>query len=774
MRVKKNTPAYRRNSLAVVVCLSVTASTMGVAQAQDTKVQNKTIAVTHDCVGTEYTRVIGPSPKTLSDSVLQFTPNDFKVTYPEQAAPNGQFEVTIAPSQMSLKDNSVAFFGASDIGRLKYDIVVPEGVKVASATLGAATGLMPGAAAPVATVIDEEGNPDPNGHIVRVDGGHTVNNGPNAAINSPAAGLRIKAKSKFTLPSLTLKLVATNVAGQELSVGLRGAGAPAERGGINNSFSFAQDDSIADDDYWCVPTNPEAGKLTTTRVVGSSNIALSKTELDIITGETDTRLQAQVTTTAGNSQLLSQGKVEFFVDGKSIGEVNPDESGLAVLTHTFPQLDDREPKKYNVTARFKGVDSRILPSSDSETMRVTVNPIPITDVTTATTLTTRVAAVEDAQLPVVLNASVDATDSSALPASGAVQFYRDGEAIGKPVAVKNGRASFVDKVSAEEATGKSYSYTAKFSEVIDESVAKRYLESESEPATVDVNGQQQTQTTLEASATELAHGEVAKLTSTLTFGEDKTPLAGQKIQFRVNGLDHGEPVVTDEKGVATLETKLAPGENKVTAHFYGEDVDSVQYAGSESAAVDIKVADKSKFATEVDLVVNPTAEHGKEAKLTATINAEDAPAGALDRGTVSFFVAGRLVGVAPAQAVDGKIQATITHTFSGAGDQEVYAVYSGVEDDDIQVLPSQSGKTTVAVSAVDIVIEETTPPAPQPGGSDMSGAPGSDSLGGGSQGSDSQGSSKVDNKTLLAWILGGLGLSGLIALVVGLFNQFNR
>ena len=56
----------------------------------------------------------------------------------------------------------------------------------------------------------------------------------------------------------------------------------------------------------------------------------------------------------------------------------------------------------------------------------------------------------------------------------------------------------------------------------------------------------------------------------------------------------------------------------------------------------------------------------------------------------------------------------------------------------------------------------------------MSGAPGSDSLGGGSQGSDSQGSSKVDNKTLLAWILGGLGLSGLIALVVGLFNQFNR
>ncbi|GEE00148.1 hypothetical protein nbrc107696_05940 [Gordonia spumicola] len=179
-------------------------------------------------------------------------------------------------------------------------------------------------------------------------------------------------------------------------------------------------------------------KTVTVKDADFATTAVVIDPMDAVTGES-TSLRATV------RPIPDGGKVEFFVDGNSVGEANVGTAdGVAVLAHTFTTAGTAA-----VTAKFLGADG-FAASDVSAPRNVTVkNP----DTRTNTSTKLSVQGAPNVGKTVTFTATVDPGT-----AGGSVQFRAGTQELGAPVAIVNGVATLTHTFT-EEGT---YAVTAEY------------------------------------------------------------------------------------------------------------------------------------------------------------------------------------------------------------------------------------------------------------------------------------------------------------------------
>lgn len=687
----------------------------------------------YTCLGTEYELLNGrtlnagdPAHKIVNTSGTQ-------VTYPKQIAPGQPFSVTIAPGQWKTS--------GEEAGAIKYDVALPAGVEVTGiSNAGGASGLTQQGGSLRVERVAANGSPAAGGEFARIWGQSTVNNGGNASINDPKRGIYSVRSGTFRLPAVKIDMIAPPTPGARIDVGLRGAGTAAERMGTSNVLSFGLDkrdgvfgtDNFNNDDYWC--TSPAStAALSSTYVVADTAAELTTTDLTIETGSENTRLAARVTV-PGSGTVVDAGEVEFLVDGTAIGRA-PVVAGTAEITHTFPPLNDRDPARHVVTARYMGVSNAFVGSSATETT-ATVVPKPKSQIATSTAVTATRGKQSDGTVPVNLVTTIDTSDGSDLPDGAEVEILRDGVVIG--TAQVNGQtATFTDHVPAPTTEASTYGYTARLLSI--ETYDSIYAASaESEAATVTLTPEYTTTAMVEVSPKEVLVGHPVDVSATLA-ANGAPILAGQTVTFRANGRDIGT-ATTDADGRAFLPSHVftSPGQKQIVASFDGTTTEAGTYSAVSSQPVAIEVKPLPTAQTRVVLALTTTAVAGDDVEMKAKLTREDGAAltaaDAAKLGSVWFFADGKAIGSAPV-TIDqetGDASATFVHTFAERGEYRVTAEYSGATVGDEVLAASETAEATkVIVTPTEIIIVDPEPEIPggQSGSIDLGSLGSSGSLG---------------------------------------------
>lgn len=255
-------------------------------------------------------------------------------------------------------------------------------------------------------------------------------------------------------------------------------------------------------------------------------------------------------------------------------------------------------------------------------------------------------------------------------ATGSVQFYVDGSAVGEAQAVNAGTATLNHRF---EERG-DFAVTAKFT------ATSGYHDSESGAAQIEV-GDIDTATALVVPAT-------AEAGTAVTMKANLTPAnAAGSVQFAVDGVNVGNPV-TVTGGEASLDHRFdEPGDRSVTASFTG----AFGFTNSDAAAQQVSVEYGAWQTTTV--VVEPvSAESGSPTNLMASVR--PIPTG----GEIVFRVEGNEVGRVDVGTADGV--AVLEHTFATAGDYQVVAEFTGTAGFD------------ASTSAAFTAIVQDAPPVP--------------------------------------------------------------
>ena len=430
----------------------------------------------------------------------------------------------------------------------------------------------------------------------------------------------------------------------------------------------------------------------------------------------ETTLTASVAATAGSNKVTA-GNVEFLVGGKSIGVMPVGTNGRASIGHSVPLLDNRTPITQQVTARYLG-DSPRFATSTSGTTTITVNPEPKAEVTSTVGLTATRGLVENGQLPVTLDVSVDTSNGQDLPGGAQVEILRD-DVVVATLPVDGVTATYTDHLDAAVAESTSYRYAARL--LTSESDDTIYLGAESEPVTVTLAAEVTPEVTVAVDPTNVRVGRAVDITATVTSDGEPLP-AGTEVIIRTNGRDI-ETVVTDDDGVAVLTGHefTTPGDKTIEAVFGGAVIGGKNYlpVTSAPATLTVEALPEAGSATVIELQTEATA--GDEVTITAVVSRPDGgeltDAAATDLGSVWFFSDGEAIGSAPV-TVDpdtGEATAVFTHRFAERGEYRMTAEYSGTRGTDEVIAPSETDSATViTVTAGEIVIEEPGPPEPDP------------------------------------------------------------
>ena len=430
----------------------------------------------------------------------------------------------------------------------------------------------------------------------------------------------------------------------------------------------------------------------------------------------ETTLTASVAATAGSNKVTA-GNVEFLVGGKSIGVMPVGTNGRASIGHSVPLLDNRTPITQQVTARYLG-DSPRFATSTSGTTTITVNPEPKAEVASTVGLTATRGLVENGQLPVTLDVSVDTSNGQDLPGGAQVEILRD-DVVVATIPVTGVTATYTDHLDARVAETTVHRYTARLLQ--SESDDTIYLGAESDEVEVTLAAEQTPELTVVVDPATVRVGRGVDITATLT--SDGTPLpAGTEFVIRANGRDIGT-VTTDDDGVATLTDHVftTPGDKKIEAVFGGAVIGGKNYlpVTSAPATLTVDALPEVDSATVIDLRTEATT--GDEVTITAVVSRPDGgeltDAAATDLGSVWFFSDGEVIGSAPVTVdpVTGEATAVFTHRFAERGEYRMTAEYSGTRGTDEIIAPSETDAATViTVTADEIVIEEPGPPEPDP------------------------------------------------------------
>ena len=283
------------------------------------------------------------------------------------------------------------------------------------------------------------------------------------------------------------------------------------------------------------PTTQTVNKATTTTsVVSSANPSTY--------GNTVT---FTATVTSG-----ATGNVQFYDNGNALGGPVT-VSGNAALYTTSALTGG----SHNITATYSG-DGNFNTSTST----------PITQTVNKAASTTSVISSAN---PSVYGDSVTFTATVTSGATGTVQFYENGNAIGGPVTITGNTALYNTSVL----TGGSHTITATYTG------DGNYNTSTSTPITQTVNKAAST-TSVVSSANPSTYGDSVLFTATVTEGATGT------VQFYDNGNAIGGPVTITGNTALYNTSVLIGGNHNITASYSGDG----NYATSTSSAVTQTVA----------------------------------------------------------------------------------------------------------------------------------------------------------------------------------------
>ncbi|WP_430334963.1 Ig-like domain-containing protein [Rhodococcus sp. ACT016] len=488
------------------------------------------------------------------------------VDAPASVAPGEEFDVTITPPPISVPNDPGSGASLSSVSRLKIDVEMPQNAQLISGDIVPGTGFGLGGVAPNVIVVNDSGNPDANGQIIRLSGNNqTIGNGPNSAKNSEG-GIKVNATSgantTFQLPQVKARLKA-GATGQ-IQLKLRTAGAAGNFANDANFLTFLPKvnapivgavwapTQCSPRDTTGGPLNQGAGPLTT--------VQIRRAVVDTVT-----HLDGPSAVTNGGAFTLSatvvptpdSGQVQFTRDGEDLGAPVDLVNGKATLNETLDVDGD-----YAYAAKFLGSEFS-NPSSGTKTVTVTSQ-----DIQTTTSVT---GPAQDAyrDQPVNLTAKVEPGVSG-----GTVTFEVDGVAVGTADVKDDGAAVLPHTFD----TNGTHRVIARYSgtEGVSPSVSVQYPVSVTEAPAAAVA----TTITVDPIAS-TGKGSAVTLTARLDPAD-----ARGAVQFKLGDTLLGGPVRVDANGVATLTTFFQnPGEFVVTAQFTGDS----GFIDSAAAPVDVTV-----------------------------------------------------------------------------------------------------------------------------------------------------------------------------------------
>ncbi len=278
---------------------------------------------------------------------------------------------------------------------------------------------------------------------------------------------------------------------------------------------------------------------------------------------------------------------------------------------------------------------------------------------------------------VTLNVEVVSLANAAVP-TGSVQFDNGNTALGGPVALLNGQASFTtsalpagqDQISARyEPSGGDYGPSSRTQDLTVSS-ANTTTALEVTPAGQSVFGQVES---LQATVAPVAPGGGVP-TGTVQFYDAKTAL--------------GAPVPLSSGGKATLTTsQLVPGTNQITATYTPAD-GSYQASSAQPAVVTVVVPAQAPVAVTLSPVSatpsSPLA--GQKVSLAVTLSPVEA-------GTVSFFDGAALID--RPVAVDPSGRAVVHTAGLTVGAHEITAVFTPIPGSGVQSATSAGSSVAV-------------------------------------------------------------------------------
>lgn len=404
-----------------------------------------------------------------------------EVQYPASVAPGEVFTVFAQPGPMTTLDDE-------EIGRINYSFTLPTNAQILDVEYaGGDYGITipTGSWSMRVERANANGVPNPNGPLVKIWGGASINFGGDQNTGTAnlggewSAGLTVAGNTGFRLPKVAVRMRAPQ-AGTGTTIGLDAfsKGTAGAAGSTANTFQFMEISKNGlgtrwgTDNVFCKANYP--GSLTATTVTGdpvemaTSDTALTSGDITVEGGKS-AAFVAKVTAPNALAADLSNDDVTFIRTdtGATLGTAKPDPvTGIATLNYTgFGAMSIGTPDYVvPVAAVYSGYDNWISPSQ-STTSLITVTPKVYNLVRQTVTIPsiTRGSQTAAGAIPVTVNVNVTRAGNAALPLQ--VQLYKDGVPFNAPRAVTSGTMTFADTLERQTET-RIVHYTAKIVEYI--------------------------------------------------------------------------------------------------------------------------------------------------------------------------------------------------------------------------------------------------------------------------------------------------------------------
>lgn len=506
-----------------------------------------------------------PSTSLAGDPQVQTQSASVAVSAPATVAPGAEFEVLITPPPISIPNDLGSGASLQNVSRLKIDVAMPENATFIGAEVvpGTASGI--GGKAPGVIVVNENGNADPTGKIIRLSGDNeTIGNGPSSS-KSAEGGIKATAAgttTTFQLPQVKAKLKAGQTG--QVQMKLRTAGNAGIFGNDANFLTFLpKANAPIVGTVWaptqCTPRDSRGGALNAgagplATIVILRQVVDTTTYLD---GPSAVRNGSEFTLNTTVVPVPESGAVQFTRNGEPVGGPVDLVAGKASLTQTL--VDDGN---YTYAASYLGAEFSRPSQSAVKTVSVST-----ADITTTTTVT---GPGHDAYRgePVNLTAKVEPGVSGGTVAfevdgapAGTVELKDDGVAVLAHTFNTDGTHRVVARYSGDVGISKSTSlqYPVSVTEAPADAVATTL--------TIDPLGS-------------IAKGQAVTLTARLNPAD-----ARGTVQFKLGDQLLGGPVPV-VNGVATLQMVLqSPGDFAISAAFTADS----GFINSAAAPADVTV-----------------------------------------------------------------------------------------------------------------------------------------------------------------------------------------
>ncbi|WP_287489321.1 Ig-like domain-containing protein, partial [Rhodococcus sp. (in: high G+C Gram-positive bacteria)] len=332
---------------------------------------------------------------SIIGDVHKVTDNLITVDAPASVQPGETFTYRIQPSGTSYPDKDSGAT-TTNLSRLKIDYAIPSNATYVSATVVAGTSIGLDNVAPNVLRVNDSGNVDGSGGILRLSGNNQViGNSPTTSTNSEG-GIRVPKSKKnldgstngngdtwFRLPAVDVTMVAgaTGV----IQPKVRTAGAAGNLGASENFSTQLAKASFLGTQWAPTRCSPRENRDTTPLNAGAgplATISIASAPVDV---ETTTSLSVPATAITGTAVDLTAtvapntavGTVQFKSNGTAIGSPVTVSGGVATLSHAFDVAGAQ-----SVTADFTAGAGFVSSSAPAQTVTVS-DPAPV-DVETTT------------------------------------------------------------------------------------------------------------------------------------------------------------------------------------------------------------------------------------------------------------------------------------------------------------------------------------------------------------------------------------------------------